>query len=112
MLRGEVWYAIWPNDPQKKSSPVLIVSNNLRNAAPNLLDLLVVKLTGLYRDDRSKKPVNNSEDLVIKFKKETIIQCDQIYSIEKAILKSRISQVSIQTMNDVDERLKNALDLH
>lgn len=112
MLRGEVWYAVWPNDPKRRPRPVLIVSNNLRNSAPNLLDVVVVKLTGLYRADGSRKPVNPSEDVVIKFRKETIIRCASIYSIEKSSLRSKILRLAPRTMDDVDERLRNVMDLH
>lgn len=112
MVRGEVWYAVWPNDPKRQPRPVLIVSNNLRNSAPNLLDVVVVKLTGLYRTDGTKKPTNPSEDAIIKFKKETIIRCAAVYSIEKSSLQRKILQLSAGTMNEVDERLRNVLDLH
>lgn len=112
MLRGEVWYAVWPNDPSAKARPVLIVSNNLRNSAPNLLDLVVVKLTSLHRDNGTREPTNPAEDVIVKFKKETIIRCASIYVIEKSALSTRIMQLSIATMKDVDERLKHVLDLN
>jgi len=111
MLRGEVWIAVWPNDPKKKGRPILIVSNNHRNSAPNLLDIIGVKLTGLYRDDGSKKKTNPAEDIVTKFKKETVIRCASIYSIEKSILQNKVSLVSIQIMKQVDEKLRCVLDL-
>lgn len=112
MLRGEVWYAAWPGDPGAKVRPVLIVSNNLRNAAPHLLDVVAVKLTGLYRDDGRKKPTNPAEDVVMKFKKETIIRCAAVFAVEKATLKKQVAQLSIATMKEVDERLKHVLDLN
>jgi mRNA interferase MazF len=112
MLRGEVWWAAWPNDPSAKPRPILIVSNNLRNGATNLLDVVVVKLTSLHRDDGSKKPTNPAEDVVVKFKKDTIIRCSSIYSIEKSMLTSRITQLSIPTMKEVDKRLKHVLDIN
>ncbi len=112
MRRGEIWYAVWPKDPAQKPRPILIVSNNHRNLAPHLLDIVVVKLTGLYRDDGTKKPVNQSEDVVVKFKKETIIQCGAIFSIEKRSLQSHLTQLPIALMRDVDDKLKNVLDLH
>lgn len=104
--------AVWPADPKKKVRPVLIVSNNHRNSAQNLLDIVVVKLTGLLRDDGTKKPVNAAEDLVVEFKKETIIRCGAIYSIEKNILKKKVTQLSVPTMKDVDECLRHLLDLN
>ncbi len=48
----------------------------------------------------------------MKFKKETIIRCGSIYSIEKDSLKNRAMQLSIADMKNVDEKLKNVLDLN
>jgi mRNA-degrading endonuclease toxin of MazEF toxin-antitoxin module len=112
MLRGEIWWAKWPTDPSAKARPVLIVSNNLRNAAPNLLDLVVVKLTSLMRDDGTKKPVNAAEDVIVTLKKDTIIRCASIFSIEKTMLQSRGGQLPIAAMKLVDEKLKHVLDLN
>jgi mRNA-degrading endonuclease toxin of MazEF toxin-antitoxin module len=112
MLRGEVWIAAWPNDPKAKPRPVLIVSNNFRNSAPNLLDVVAVKLTSLYRDDGRKKPTNPAEDVIFKFKKETIIRCSAIYALEKSMLRNKVAQLPLATMKEVDERLKHVLDLN
>ena len=112
MLRGEVWLGVWPNDPQSKPRPLLIVSNNLRNQAPNLLDITVVKLTSLHRGDGSKKPTNPSEDVVHTFKKPTIIRCGSIFTIEKQYLKRQLQQLPISVMSQVDICLKTVLDLH
>ena len=86
MQRGEVWLATWPADPALKARPVLIVSNDFRNSAPHLHDVVVAKLTGLNRPDGTRKPVNRAEDLVIRFRKDTIIRCASLYSVEKKIL--------------------------
>ena len=111
MLRGEIWYAAWPGDLRAKQRPVLIVSNDFRNSAPHLLDVVAVKLTGLYRDDRSKKPTHPSEDVVVTLKKETIIRCAAIFAIEKSILKNRVWQLSSDVMREVDEKLRQVLQL-
>lgn len=112
MLRGEVWIGAWPNDPKKKGRPLLIVSNNYRNATESIFDVVVVKLTSLHRADQSKKPTNPVEDYVLTFKKPTIIRCGSIYSVEKSLLKSKIAQLSHEQMRDVDARLITVLDLN
>ena len=112
MQKGEVWWGVWPNDPQKTQRPLLIVSNNLRNQAPNLLDVIVVKLTSLERSDGSIKPTNPSEDVVYTFKKPTIIRCGSIFTIEKSSLKSRLKLLPHQVMEQVDACLKTVLDLN
>jgi mRNA-degrading endonuclease toxin of MazEF toxin-antitoxin module len=111
MLRGEIWWAKWPTDPTSKARPVLIVSNNFRNSAPNLHDLIVVKLTSLKRDDGSRKPTNPAEDVIVTLRKETIIRCASIFSVEKTMLQSRGGLLPIDAMKTVDEKLKHALSL-
>lgn len=111
MLRGEIWWAKWPTDPTLKPRPVLIVSNNLRNASPHLLDIVVVKLTSRMRDDGSKKPVNAAEDVLVTLKKETIIRCGAIFTIEKLWLQKSGGQLAMAIMNEVDEKLKRVLNL-
>ena len=111
MLRGEIWLGMWPNDPGKKMRPLLIVSNNHRNRASALLDLVVVKLTSLHRQDGSVKPTHPAEDLVLTFKKPTIIRCAAIYSVEKSFLKKKINELTSAQLDDIDKRLKTVLEL-
>ncbi|MBK7891793.1 MAG: type II toxin-antitoxin system PemK/MazF family toxin [Bdellovibrionales bacterium] len=112
MLRGEIWWGVSPSDPAKKPRPLLIVSNNHRNQAPNIQDVIVIKLTSLERANGSKKPVNPVEDYVVTLKKETIVQCAAVFAVEKKILTSKANQLSREQMKEIDERIKNALDLH
>jgi len=112
MLRGEIWLGVWPNDPQKTARPLLIVSNNLRNQAPRLLDIVVVKLTSLENSTGQIKPTNPSEDVVINLKKPTIIRCSSVFSVEKTYLTKKLTQVSASEMLKVDECLKTVFDLN
>lgn len=112
MLRGEIWWGIWSGDPGKKPRPLLIVSNNYRNQAPNIQDIIVLKLTSLQRPDGTKKLVNPVEDYVVTLKKETIIQCAAVFAVEKKILTTKVNRLSVDQMKEVDERIKNTLDLH
>ena len=111
MLRGEIWIGVWPNDPQKKSRPLLIISNNFRNQALHILDVSVVKLTSLHRRNGSEKPVNIAEDIVHTFKKPTIIRCSAIYTVEKSNLKEKLTELEPEHMLQVNERIKTVLDL-
>lgn len=112
MLRGEIWLGIWPNDPQKTLRPLLIISNNLRNQASHLQDINVVKLTSLEKANRSPKPTNPSEDVIITLKKQTIIRCASIFTIEKISLNRKLTQLSLADMGKVDSCLKTVLDLN
>lgn len=112
MLRGEIWFGVWPNDPSKKQRPLLIVSNNHRNSLNNMHDIVVVKLTSLERSDGSKKKVNIAEDVLVKLKKSTIIRCGAIYAVEKSFLKIKATELTPNQMSEVDEKLKIVLDLN
>jgi mRNA-degrading endonuclease toxin of MazEF toxin-antitoxin module len=111
VFRGEIWWAVWPTDPQKKRRPVLIVTNDFRNQSEHLLDITVVKLTSLYREDGSKKSINQFEDVVVKLKKDTIIRCASIFTIEKGSLIQKATTFSSKIMDQVDQQLKNVLSL-
>jgi mRNA-degrading endonuclease toxin of MazEF toxin-antitoxin module len=112
MVRGEIWLGVWPNDPEQKPRPLLIVSNNLRNQAPNLLDINVVKLTSLQNSHGKNKPTNPSEDVVINLQKPTIIRCASIFTIEKSCLTRKLVQLAIAEIANVDNCLKTVLDLN
>lgn len=112
MLRGEIWYGVWPNDPKQTARPLLIVSNNYRNQATYIQDVIVVKLTSLFRKDGSKKNINPSEDFVVTLKKQTIIRCASIYAVEKKFLTSKILKLTLAQMNEIDKRLKTVLDVN
>ena len=112
MLRGEIWVGVWPSDPHKKARPLLIVSNNHRNNAKNIPDVIVVKLTSLHKNNGTEKPVNTAEDFIMTFKKPTIIRCASIYAVEKILLLRKINQLTSSQMNEIAHRLKTTLDLH
>ena len=111
MRRGEIWLAIWPTDPQKEPRPVLIVSNNIRNAQPHILDIVVCKLTSLERLDKSQKPVNPVEDVVVSLKKKSIIRGGGIFSIPKSILQKKLSTLLPIEVTEINKRLKTVMAL-
>lgn len=111
MQRGEIYTAIWPNDPSIKPRPVLIVSNNLQNNNSAYQDILVCKITSYLDDTNNPKKINSAVDKIITLKKQSIIQCSKIFTLNKTDLVKQIGQISIQDMKDVDRKLKVALDL-
>ncbi len=112
MLRGEIWWGVWPNDPSRKPRPLLIVSNNFRNKTPRILDLVVVKITSLCRSNGSVKPTNPAEDLIVQLKKSSIIRCGSIFTVEKSFLAGKAGQISFSDAAQVDALLKNVFHLN
>lgn len=111
MNRGEIWIAKWPTDPHAKPRPVLIVSNNMKNSHRRIHDINVVKITSFHRANGRPKAVNRAEDIVFQLKKESIIRCGSLYTIEKSLLKKKISRLSQKEMAFVDSCLRNVLAL-
>lgn len=107
--RGDIWIAVWPNGPTHKSHPVLVVSNAKRNLLSRILDILVVKLTSRDYEDGTIKPINLAEDIEFKMKKESIIQCGQIFTLPKHTLQKKLQACPANIMHKVDECLKTAL---
>ena len=112
MVRGEIWTAVWPADPKAVERPVLIVSNNIRNQNPRLLDVVVAKLTSAERADGRHKLVNPAEDLIVTLRKASIVRCSSLYSIEKSILGRKLAQLTLQQMKEIDSKLRVVLDLN
>lgn len=111
MQRGEIWVATWPNDPTKKPRPVLVVTNNLRNHLAHIADVVVVKITSYQRRDGTPKPVNQAEDVIVTLKKQSIIRCGSLYTVEKSWLVKKITNLDELTMANINKKLALVLGI-
>ena len=112
MNRGDIWLGVWPNDPDQKKRPLLIVSNNFRNQEPRLQDIVVLKLTSLQNSAGKNKATNPAEDVVITLRRPTIIRCASIFTIEKACLTTKLTQLKLSDLTSVEACLRTVLDLN
>ena len=109
-LRGEVWYA--DLDPvighdQGGRRPVLIVSTDTFGSGPGDL-VIALAITSTQRAVRSQVPVHPPEG---GLKLASFIKCQDIRSISKKRLGTRLGSVSSNTMAEVSRILRNLLDL-
>lgn len=111
MKRGEIWLAKWPTDPTAKVRPVLIVSNDMKNSNVGIHDVNIAKITSLQKSNGQSKAINKAEDIIIKLKKDSIVRCGSLYTIEKSFLNRVIHKLTLQELDLVDTCLKNALAL-
>ncbi|PIK16728.1 type II toxin-antitoxin system PemK/MazF family toxin [Halobacteriovorax sp. JY17] len=110
MLRGEIWWGVYPNDRSGKTRPLLIVSNDAINKS-NGQDIVVVKVTSLMKSDGSQRYVNQYYDVIVQLKNPSVIQTAAIYTTLKKNLRSLLSTITSVELSQVDRGLKNSLDL-
>ena len=108
--RGEVWYA--DLDPvvgheQAGLRPVLIISDNLINQAPNDL-VIAVPMTTRYRGVALHVPISPPEG---GLREQSYIRCEDIRSLSHKRLRRRLGAAGGQTMASVEKALRIMLDL-
>jgi mRNA interferase MazF len=106
MKRGEVWWANF--DPSiggeiRKKCPAIIVSNDASNKYLNRVQ--VIPLTG------KTERLYPSEAYVILNGKQSKAMADQLATVGKLRLSSRIGVLSSDDMDKVGEAIKIQLDL-
>ena len=108
--RGDVYYAnLSPSQgcEQGGCRPVIIVQNNLGNKhAPTTI---VVPLTS--RLGKKPLPTHITVDTSCGLSCESVALCEQVRTIDKSRLSTRMGQVSQATMDNIDKALKISLGL-
>lgn len=92
MKRGEVW---WADEPEIGRRPVLILTRE--GAVPALRRLIVVPATRTIRGLRTEVLLTEDDDMPI----ECVLTLDNITTIPKALLTSRICRLRGDRMVEV-----------
>jgi mRNA interferase MazF len=115
MKRGEVYWAMLAprsGSEQQGRRPVIIVSRDAFNTAPNWRSVIVVPIsTSSSQAERGPTAVL----LPVKsagLKKTSIALCHQVTTLDRAKLEKRIGVLSQGLMQQVDSGVKAALDLN
>lgn len=109
-LRGEIYYAtLSPSQGSEQGGnrPVLIVQNDVGNRhAPTTI---IIPITSRF----SKKPLPThiEVDTSCGLACDSIALCEQVRTIDKSRLSSRLGAVSAEVMVNIDKALKISLGL-
>ena len=114
MRRGEVYWAVLAprsGSEQQGRRPVIIVSRNAFNRAPNWRSVVVIPIP-----TSSAQAVRGPTAVLLPakaagLKKISIALCHQVTTLDRAKLEKRIGVLSQDVMQKVDSGIKAALDL-
>ena len=110
--RGEIYWTDWHparGSEQEGRRPSLVIQTDSGNRSDKYPNTIVAALTTRKRDVLTHVSVEpDSENGLTR---PSYIMCEQIVTISKDRLKSRIGVLGVEDMNRVSETLKRALDL-
>lgn len=113
--RGEVWLAELPKVPKNSSSvqagsrPVLIIQNNIGNKhSPTVI---VATLTSKIKKTSLAVHVKLSKDEYIGLEEDSVILCEQLRTMDKKRLKSRLFKLNRRDSCRVNNAIKVSLGL-
>jgi len=108
--RGEIWQAnLNPTRGREQAGrrPVLVFSTDGFNSGPAEL-VVIVPVTSKGKGIPWHVPVEPPEG---GLRKTSYVMCEALRSVSKDRLSKRIGQVKLDTMDQVDDRLRILLDL-
>ena len=106
--RGQIWYAdLSPvvGSEQGGYRPVLIIQNDIGNKySPTVIAAVVTT-----RKTKANLPTHIWLNNECGLPKESMVECEQIRTLDKSRLKSFMGQASQEVMREIDKGLKISL---
>lgn len=103
MKQGEVWLAEFPNEPKRR--PVVILTRS--GVLPHLNNVTVAPLTTNIRNIPSEVRMTPADGLA----QESVISLDNIQTIAKPQLLTRLVRLSDQKLDQVFVAIRRAFDM-
>ena len=103
MHKGEVWWANLPNPIGKR--PVVLLSRDEAYSVRNAVT--VAEVTSTIRNIPVEVNLGTGDGLP----KKCVINLDTIITIRKGLLTEKITDLTLEKINEVNEAIKFALDL-
>ena len=108
--RGEIYFAdLSPvvGSEQGGHRPVVVIQNNMGNRYSPTTIVAVVTT----RKNKSKLPTHHWLDETCGLPKDSMVELEQIRTIDKSRLQDRVGTVSILDLREIDKKIKVSLGL-
>ena len=103
--RGQIWYAdLSPvvGSEQGGYRPILIIQNDIGNRhSPTVIGAVITS-----RKTKADLPTHIWLNAECGLPKESMVECEQVRTLDKKRLKSFMGQVSKEVMQEIDKGLK------
>jgi len=114
LKRGEVYWAdLAPRSgsEQQGRRPVIIVSRDALNEIQNWRSIIVVPLSTSAAQRRRGPSVVLLRQGAAGLKKESVVLCHQVTTLDRSKFIQRIGQLSVIELRQVEDVLKSVMDL-
>lgn len=115
MNRGDLYWAdLTPRSgsEQKGRRPVLIVSHDAFNQTPGWRSVIVVPISTSASQAKRGPTAIPLPKGVGGLKQDSVALCHQVTTLDRAKLTQRLGVLPLDLLDQVEEGLKGALDLH
>lgn len=112
LSRGDLWWVDWSpgrGAEQVGRRPALVVQTDAANHNPRYPNTVVVTISTKGRDVPFHVPLQATEQSGLT--STSLAKCEQVLTISKERLESRLGDVSEGELTEVDEALRLVLDL-
>ena len=112
LSRGDLWWVDWSpgrGSEQLGRRPALIVQTDAANHNPRYPNTVVVTISTKGRDVPFHVPLQATQHSGLAT--PSLVKCEQVLTISKERLESRLGAVSERELAEVDEAMRLVLDL-
>ena len=113
-MRGEIWFAdLSPRSGSEQMGvrPVIVLSHDSFNTKSNWKSLIVVPMSTSTAQSRRSPTSILLQAGTAGLQKEGYALCHHVTTLDRSKLQTRVGVLTGQPLADVEQGLKNALDL-
>src|SRR5262245_7326501 len=111
MKRGEVVLVDWPFSDRtgSKLRPAVVVQADFLNTA--ITDTVLVQITGTTRRAVTEVLLDPAVETASGLRQVSYAVCNNITTVDQGLALRRMGELSAQAMNEIEDKIKTALEL-